>query len=64
MHAKAPVRFMNKPNLGTTIAERPVPITIIVLKTMLLTHRSLSPKKLGNLLKHLLFSVMSMAGIT
>ena len=64
VHAKAPVKFMNKPNLGITMAESPVPTTIMVLKTMLFKYRRLSPNKLGKALKHLLFSVISIAGIT
>lgn len=62
VQAKAPVRLINNPNFGMTIAEYPVAMTIIVLSTSVLTHRSLSPKILGNFSNPLLLSTMSKAG--
>ena len=36
VHAKAPVRLMNRPNLGIMVALIPTPITIIVRKIIFL----------------------------
>ena len=59
VHANAPVRFMNIPNLGIVIARNPVIRTIRVLMIVLLLLRMF-----GNFLKHSVFSVISMAGMT
>jgi hypothetical protein len=57
--ANAPVKLMKRPNLGIDIARKPVINTITVRITGPLIF-----KKLGNFLKHSVFSVISMAGIT
>ena len=59
VHANAPVKFMNIPNFGIVIARKPVIRTISVLIMVLLLLSIL-----GNFLKHSVFSVISIAGIT
>ena len=67
VHAKAPVRLMNRPNLGTTMASKPVQTTIIVRRTMFFPYSYLSPNLRNGFyifIKHSVFSIISIAGIT
>ena len=63
VQAKAPVRFINKPNLGTTVANRPVMRTMKVLFIMFFMY-GLLLNGFGLVLKKPACSVMSIAGIT
>lgn len=62
VHAKAPVRAMNRPNLGIMVALMPTPITIMV-RSMIFFIYGVSLNGLADSVKHLVFSVMSTAGI-
>ena len=64
VQAKAPVKFIKSPNFGMAMAEYPVAMTMIVLKTRVFSHLNFSPKILGSLSKKLLLSTMSKAGMT
>lgn len=67
VQAKAPVRLMNRPNLGTIMARIPVRTTIIVRRTMFFPYSYFSPNLRNGLLefrKQSVFSIISIAGIT
>ena len=62
MHEKAPVRLMNKPNLGMAVAIIPVNKTMTVLSTMFLMYGFYYSNGFRLSLNALEFSVMSIAG--
>ena len=63
VQANAPVKLINKPNLGIIRADRPVAITIKLLRTMFLVY-GYSELGLGIALKQFVASVIYSAGMT
>ena len=62
VQAKAPVKLINRPNLGIIVALTPTLITTAVRNIMFLIY-GVFVNGLGESWKHFVFSVMSIAGM-